>query len=131
MGQLSNKAIMAININRLLALKGERASDLSRAIGAPYSTVAEWVNGRAYPRIDKIEAMAAHFGVDKSDLIEEYVPRFPFLRKQEIGRFLEELNGMSYDDLTDVLQVMTKYLNADDKTKRMVRMLLDLEALNG
>lgn len=131
MGQLSNKAIMAININRLLRLKGERASDLSRAIGAPYSTVAEWVNGRAYPRIDSIEAMAAHFGVDKSDLIEEYVPRFPVLRKQEISRFLEELNGMSYDDLTDVLQVMTKYLNADDKTKRMVRMLLDLEDDHG
>lgn len=131
MGQLSNKAIMAININRLLRLKGERASDLSRAINTPYSTVAEWVNGRAYPRIDSIEAMAAHFGVDKSDLIEEYVPRFPALRKQEISRFLEELNGMSYDDLTDVLQVMTKYLNADDKTKRMVQMLLDLEDDHG
>ena len=131
MGQLSNKAIMAININRLLRLKGERASDLSRAIGTPYSTVAEWVNGRAYPRIDSIEAMAAHFGVDKSDLIEEYVPRFPVLRKQEISRFLEELNGMSYDDLTDVLQVITKYLNEDDKIKRMVRMLLDLEDDHG
>lgn len=131
MGQLSNKAIMAININRLLRLKGERASDLSRAINTPYSTVAEWVNGRAYPRIDSIEAMAAHFGVDKSDLIEEYVPRFPALRKQEISRFLEELNGMSYDDLTDVLQVITKYLNEDDKTKRMVRMLLDLEDDHG
>ena len=131
MGQLSNKAIMAININRLLRLKGERASDLSRAINTPYSTVAEWVTGRAYPRIDSIEAMAAHFGVDKPDLIEEYVPRFPALRKQEISRFLEELNGMSYDDLTDVLQVMTKYLNADDKTKRMVQMLLDLEDDHG
>lgn len=131
MGQLSNKAIMAININRLLRLKGERASDLSRAIDTPYSTVAEWVNGRAYPRIDSIEAMAAHFGVDKSDLIEEYVPRFPVLRKQEISRFLEDLNGMSYDDLTAVLQVMTKFVNADDKTKRMVRMLLDLEDDHG
>ena len=131
MGQLSNKSIVAMNIKRHLRLKGERASDLSRAIDTPYSTVAEWVNGRAYPRIDKIEAMAAHFGVDKSDLIEEYVPHFPFLRKQEIGRFLEELNGMSYDELTAVLQVMTKYVNADDKTKRMVRMLLDLEDDHG
>lgn len=131
MGQLSNKTIMALNIQRLLRLKGERTSDLSRAINTPYTTVAEWVNGRAYPRIDKIEAMAAHFGVDKSDLIEEYVPRFSFLRKQEISRFLEELNGMSYDDLTDVLQVITKYLNEDDKTKRMVRMLLDLEDDHG
>lgn len=131
MGQLSNKTIMALNIKRLLRLKGERTSDLSRAINTPYTTVAEWVNGRAYPRIDKIEAMAAHFGVDKSDLIEEYVPRFPILRKQEIGRFLEDLNGMSYDELTAVLQIMTKYVNADDKTKRMVRMLLDLEGDHG
>ena len=36
-----------------------------------YTTVREWTNGTAYPRIDKIEVLANYFGILKSDLIEE------------------------------------------------------------
>ena len=39
--------------------------------GFPYSTVTEWINGRKYPRIDRIEIMADYFGILKSALIEE------------------------------------------------------------
>ena len=32
--------------------------------------LTDWINGRTYPRIDKIEKMAQYFGVQKSDLVE-------------------------------------------------------------
>ena len=45
--------------------------ELSEIWGFPYSTVSEWINGKKYPRIDRIEIMADYFGILKSDLIEE------------------------------------------------------------
>lgn len=32
--------------------------------------VTSWINGESYPRIDKIELMAAYFDVSKSELVE-------------------------------------------------------------
>ena len=36
-----------------------------------YFTFCDWVNGKKYPRMDKIEILANYFGILKSDLIEE------------------------------------------------------------
>ena len=63
--------------------------------GFPYSTVTEWINGKKYPRIDRIEIMADYFGILKSDLIEE---------KTEEHREMQKNN----DTITDVVLRMTK-----------------------
>ena len=42
-----------------------------KTLNFPYTTLLSWLKAENYPRIDKIEAMAAYFGVMKSDLIEE------------------------------------------------------------
>lgn len=68
---LENRSVMANNIKNHMANMGINRQDLCAAIKVPYSTVSEWVNGKKYPRIDKIEAMANYFGCEKSDLIEE------------------------------------------------------------
>lgn len=41
-------------------------------LGFKYSTVSEWLNGKKYPRIDKIEMIANYFHIKKSDLIEKH-----------------------------------------------------------
>lgn len=68
---LGNKDIMARNLNRLMREKGVSAKAMSKTLGFPYTTLLSWLKAENYPRIDKIEAMAAYFGVMKSDLIEE------------------------------------------------------------
>ena len=40
-------------------------------VGVAPSTFNDWVKGKKYPRIDKIEMLANFFGILKSDLIEE------------------------------------------------------------
>ena len=72
MSDLGNKKIMAENISRYLARRGMNMKDLSRALDVPYTTVCSWCNAESYPRIDKIEKMANLFGINKSDLVEEY-----------------------------------------------------------
>jgi transcriptional regulator with XRE-family HTH domain len=41
------------------------------AIGVTPASFNEWISGRKYPRIDKIELLARYFGILKSDLIED------------------------------------------------------------
>ena len=72
MSNLGNKEIMAQNIQRLMEQKGVERKDVCNALGFKYTTFVDWVNGKTYPRIDKIEKMANYFGVPKSELVEEY-----------------------------------------------------------
>ena len=51
--------------------KGVSRQDLSKVLGVSYFTISDWVNGKKYPRMDKVEMLAAYFGVLKSDLIED------------------------------------------------------------
>ncbi|WP_235720329.1 LexA family transcriptional regulator [Liquorilactobacillus mali] len=39
-------------------------------LNVKYTTLTDWINGNAYPRIGSIEKMADYFNVEKSDLIE-------------------------------------------------------------
>ena len=71
MSSIGNKAIMARNLKFYIEKSGKDRRELAEAWGFPYSTVTEWINGRKYPRIDRIEVMADYFGIQKSDLIEE------------------------------------------------------------
>lgn len=71
MSALGNKAIFSKNLKRYIEQSGKDRRELAEIWGFPYSTVTEWINGKKYPRIDRIEIMADYFGIQKSDLIEE------------------------------------------------------------
>lgn len=71
MSDLGNKAIMAENIKHYMEISNKSRNDMCEALGLKYSTFTDWVNGKKYPRIDKIELMANYFGIEKSDLVEK------------------------------------------------------------
>ena len=71
MSDLGNKAIMAENIKYYMDLNNKSRNDMCEALGFKYSTFTDWVNGKKYPRIDKIEMIANYFGIEKSDLVEK------------------------------------------------------------
>ena len=68
---MDNKQIFSINLKRLMEQKGVSRQDLSNVLGVSYFTISDWVNGKKYPRMDKVEMLADYFHVLKSDLIEE------------------------------------------------------------
>ena len=68
---MDNKEIFSINLKRLMEQKGVSRQDLSRILGVSYFTISDWVNGKKYPRMDKVERLADYFHVLKSDLIED------------------------------------------------------------
>ena len=71
MSALGNKAIFSKNLKHYIEKSGKDRRELADIWGFPYSTVTEWINGKKYPRIDRIEIMADYFGIQKSDLIED------------------------------------------------------------
>ena len=68
---MDNKYIFSINLKRLMDKKQVSRKDVADFLGISYFTVSDWVNGKKYPRMDKVELLANYFGVLKSDLIEE------------------------------------------------------------
>lgn len=71
MSNIGNKETMSKNLKYYIEKSGKDRKELAKIWGFPYSTVTEWINGKKYPRIDRIEIMADYFGIQKSDLIEE------------------------------------------------------------
>lgn len=109
MSNIGNKETMSKNLKYYIERSGKDRRELAEIWGFPYSTVTEWINGKKYPRIDRIEVMADYFGILKSDLIEE---------KTEEHREMQKKN----DILTDIILKM----NEDAELLEMVDMLSKL-----
>ena len=68
---MDNKNIFASNLNRYMKENSKSRKDIADALGLSYYTVTDWVKGKKYPRMGKIEMLANYFNISKSDLIEE------------------------------------------------------------
>lgn len=71
MSNIGNKETFAKNLQYYIARSHRSQKEIAEAVGVSPSTFNEWVKGKKYPRIDKIEMLANYFGILKSDLIEE------------------------------------------------------------
>ena len=86
---MDNKEIFSRNLKRIMEQKGVSRQDLSKVLGVSYFTISDWVNGKKYPRMDKVEMLAAYFGILKSDLIEgkgtnKTLPQVQTLTEEEV-----------------------------------------------
>ena len=68
------KATFSANLNYYIKHANMNTAGLAAALCVPFSTVSDWVHGRKYPRMDKVQAIADYFGITKSDLTEERSP---------------------------------------------------------
>ena len=67
---MDNRSIFAANLKKYMEANKKTRRDICAALGFSYYTVSDWVNGKKYPRMDKVEMLANYFGIQKSDLIE-------------------------------------------------------------
>ena len=113
MSNIGNKQTMAKNLRYYIEKSGKDRRELANIWGFPYSTLTEWINGRKYPRIDRIEIMADYFGILKSDLIEE---------KTEEHKKMQKNNDVMADIIVrmrtdEVFLSVVKTLNEMDSMK--------------
>lgn len=71
---------IAANIKRVRGQYGLTQSELAKIAGVTDKAVSNWESGLAEPRMGAIEKIANHFGLRKSDLIDEQGT--PFMDKE-------------------------------------------------
>ena len=104
---MDNKNVFASNLKRYMEVKGKSRNDISEALGISYFTVSDWVNGKKYPRMDKVEMLANYFGIQKSDLIEQKEEKSPEeLELSEGEKMWLELYHRVSDETREVLITM-------------------------
>lgn len=93
------KLTFSKNLKKLMYEHEKLQVDLIRDLGLKRATVSEWINGKAYPRMDKVQLLADYFGVQVSDLVGEpgdYASKSYTKRTGNIDErfnyFIEELN---------------------------------------
>lgn len=52
-----------VNLQALMQKTGITQSDIRVKLDVPASTVSDWVNGRSYPRVERMQQLADLFGV--------------------------------------------------------------------
>ena len=65
------KKIFGQNLSFLLDRRGKNQIDVVRDLDVATGTVSEWVRGKKYPRVDKMQALSEYLGVRMSILIEK------------------------------------------------------------
>lgn len=128
MSNLGNKEVMSRNLKYYIEKSGKDRRELAETWGFPYSTVTEWINGRKYPRIDRIEIMADYFGILKSDLIEDKPKEHREMQKKndilsdivlkmnedaELLTMVEALSNLGFEQREAVKSVLNAFAKAD------------------
>lgn len=112
-----DKRIFADNLQRYMDMHGKTRKDVCEDLNISYFTFTDWVKGRKFPRIDKIEALADYFGIEKSDLIED-------------KKFKENPDEMailaaSIMRDSDLLEMFLKYRKLSEKNKNAVIQMIE------
>jgi len=66
------KRIFSKNLNKYMQLNRKNQIDIINDLGFNKSAVSTWCNGTRLPRMDKVDALARYFHINRSDLIEEH-----------------------------------------------------------
>ena len=114
-----SKRVFAQTLQRYIAEAGKTQKEIADIIGVSAPTFNEWVSGKKFPRIDKIQKLADYFGILKSDLIEEKMTE----EKEKDNEILAEIIvRMRMDDEFKSL-VESLYLLDADKIQGVKQLL--------
>lgn len=113
---MDNKEIFSRNLNYYMNENNKSRKDVAEAIGVSYFTFTDWVKGKFFPRMDKVELLANYFGIRISDLIE---PRTIEKKPIESATFHAKI-------LTDLelMESIEEYYLLSEENQKMVRDLI-------
>ena len=73
------KLKFAQNLKNIMQKRNKTQSDLVKDLSFRQATVSDWLNGKKYPRMDKVEKLANYLGVSINELLMQsvYEPPIP------------------------------------------------------
>ena len=115
---LGNRTVFAENFKYYLQKNNEKQVDIAKLLRVTQATVNDWIKMRTYPRMDKIQILAEHWGIDMMALVEKQTLR-DFIDKEK--RSL--INEMMEDE--DALRLYTKIKKLSSNDKAIVEALIN------
>ena len=110
MSNLGNREVFAKNLNFYVEKSGRTQKELAEIVGVATSTFNDWMKGKKYPRMDKIEILADFFKILKSDLIEEKQKQSTqselSIVKKEFIRKIEGMSDAQIEQLKKILDLV-------------------------
>ncbi len=101
--------LFAHNLNIFVNKYNYTQTSLANDLGVSVTTVNEWIHGRKFPRIDKLDKMCELFRCKRSDLLEKYTT----------------YESIEEDAVNNQLNGFIQMLNADGK-KHLLQYFKDL-----
>lgn len=71
------KLKFAQNLKNIMQKRKKTQSDLVKDLSFRQATVSDWLNGKKYPRMDKVEKLANYLGVSINELLMQSVSEPP------------------------------------------------------
>ena len=101
--------LFAHNLNVYMEMYGYNQVTLGEAVDKANTTVAEWVHGRKFPRIDTLDKLCELFHCKRSDLLEKYTTEETIKQSEmenRLATYLQKLNPDGYENLLRYLEDM-------------------------
>ena len=117
---LGNKIVFSENLKYYLSLTGQLQRDLAAVAKVSEGTISDWIQTRSYPRMDKIQLLAEHFGIEMSDLVEK--------RSVDNQYYLQKEAKMIAEDLAkkpDTLIMFQKFQKLSGPNKEIIKAMIE------
>ena len=88
---LGNKIVFSENLLYYLAKHGESQKAIAAVAKVSQGTVTDWLKRRSYPRMNKIQLLAEHWGINMSDLVEKHSIDNKYYLQKEAKMIADEL----------------------------------------
>lgn len=97
------------NLNKLMSDYNKTQSDIAKIAGVSQGTVSEWLAGKKYPRMDKIQRIVDHFNIPMTALVNDGKgPAEQYYLDPETARLAQELkDNPNYRVLMDASRTLS------------------------
>jgi repressor LexA len=94
-----------------MSARDKKQQDLIQDLHLSSATVSQWVNGKAFPRMDRVEMLAEYFGITTTELLSNpYDKPKPSTNPVIIAKLLEKSPDL-YEMFTVALNLPEKDIN--------------------
>ena len=118
-----SKEVFSKNLRYYMEARGKTQKELAEIVGVSAPTMNDWISGKKFPRIDRIERLANYFGILKSDLIEEKTKEHREI--QQKNSILTDLTIRMQSDL-NFFSLVERINQLNDEQLASVKLTVDL-----
>ena len=92
------------NLNVYMNRYGYNQTTLANKIGVGITTVSDWVHGRKFPRIGKLDQLTELFHCKRSDLLEKYTTEESIANEETMNRLMAYFSRLNPEGCKKALE---------------------------